>query len=506
MKKIGILITFLLFFIKLYPAHSKVYKENNHLLKGAIYSGILSGLENPMGLFPNENLRIKPVNDLILTYTLMGTSPLSQIGIYPILNGFAQHTPKIISINSEWGSHGSFLGNEESDYDTLSRISIPEKYRPKLNFWIIIYLYVAMIGFYISAIINFNRKIDFLARILISSFVFIHSFFIFHVCVSISNFEFVYPHAYRMSLPFSLLYGPLLFFYFKRITEQYRFKKSDLLHLAPTVLLIIYVIPIYLMPAEEKLADLLTRYNGGFEEAKRLHVVTLVALKLSSLIIYGYFIRKLYLKSRDQEKLSKGNKIWNRNLYRIHFLYVIAYSFYGFMIVNNLGHNLIFNLQVSAMALMVLYLGYSANIQPQLFSGLYSYDNQLFYKYEKSGLTDSLSSELKERLKFLFDEEKIYKENDINLETIAGRLNTTRHNASQVINEHFDMNFHKLINKYRIQEAMSILDTDYQRNLNIIDIAYEVGYNNKVTFNKAFKEYAHVTPSEYQRISVGAQT
>ena len=504
MKNIGILITFLLFFIKLYPAHSKVYKENVVIQKGTFYNGIVSSFENHKD-FQNEYPFINTINGIAVHGIFNATSVLQHTVLFPLLSAVTLKKSTKLYISPSRASHNSFSGSDKPQYDASPTLEVPEKYAPKLNIWIIIYLYVAMIGFYIAIIINFNRKIDFLARILISSFVFIHSFFIFHVCVNISNYEFVYPHAYRMSLPFSLLYGPLLYFYFKRITEQYRFKKRDLLHLVPTLLLLIYVVPIYLLPEEEKLADLLMRYNGGFEEAKRLHVVTLVALKLSSLIIYGYFIRKIYLRSRNEDKLGKGNKIWNRNLYRIHFLYVVAYSLYGFMIVNNLGHNLIFNLQVSSMAAMVLYLGYSANIQPQLFSGLYSYENQLFFKYEKSGLTESLSTELKERLKYLFDEEKIYKENDINLETIADRLNTTRHNASQVINEHFNMNFHKLINTYRIQEAMSMLDKDYQRNLNIIDIAYEVGYNNKVTFNKAFKEYAQVTPSEYQRISVNAQ-
>lgn len=503
MKNIGILITFFLFFINLNPLYSKVYKEHVHSEKNTIQYVIL-----PRGDIVLESIKealaAKPIKAIAFLKESNDPASLHKKMLYPVLKAFALYIVQKLSLPSLWQYKASVFRNTSTAYETASKVDIPMKYAPKLNFWIIVYLYVAMIGFYISVIINFNRKIDFLARILISSFVFIHSFFIFHVCVSISYYEFVYPHMYRMSLPFSLLYGPLLYFYFKRITQQYRFKKRDLLHLIPTLLLLLYVVPIYLLPAEDKLADMLTRYNGGFEEAKRLHVVTLVALKLSSLIIYGYFIRKIYLRSKNQDKLGKGNKIWNGNLYRIHILYVVAYSLYGFMIVNNIGHNLIFHSQVSAMALMVLYLGYSANIQPQVFSGLYSYENQFFLKYEKSGLTESLSTELKERLKFLFDEEKIYKENDISLETIADRLNTTRHNASQVINEHFDMNFHKLINKYRIQEAMSILDTDYQRNLNIIDIAYEVGYNNKVTFNKAFKEYTHVTPSEYQRISVKA--
>ena len=87
---------------------------------------------------------------------------------------------------------------------------------------------------------------------------------------------------------------------------------------------------------------------------------------------------------------------------------------------------------------------------------------------------------------------------------LANRLNTTRHNASQVINEHFDMSFHELVNKYRIEEAMEILQDDSKQKWNIIDIAYEVGYNNKVTFNKAFKKETDLTPSQFQRNSWSA--
>ena len=84
-------------------------------------------------------------------------------------------------------------------------------------------------------------------------------------------------------------------------------------------------------------------------------------------------------------------------------------------------------------------------------------------------------------------------------------MNTTRHNASQVINEHFEVSFHELINTYRIQEAKKILDNDFKKNLNIIDVAYEVGYNNKVTFNKAFKKDTQLTPSEYQKLFVNSR-
>lgn len=373
-----------------------------------------------------------------------------------------------------------------------------EKFPLKFGLLSFAYLYVALIGFYIAIMINLGKKTERIAKILISSFVFIHSIFILHICFNLTNYHFVFPHSYRMSTVFSFLYGPLLYFYFKRITQHYEFKKRDLLHLIPTILLIFYLIPIYSLSPDAKLNILLERETAVFGAIGTIHTTTLVVLKLLSLVIYGYFIRKLYLKSKI---LKLENRVWQRNIYYIHFLYIIAYATYGILISNNISSGFFYQSQVATMAIMVMYIGYSANVQPGVFNGSLSL-SKLFYKYEKSGLTKSLSLELKENLLQLFHNEKIYKESSISLETLSEKLNTNRHNTSQVINEHFHMSFHELINTYRIREAKAILSSDIQKNLNIIDIAYEVGYNNKVTFNKAFKKDTQLTPSQYQRTSI----
>ena len=108
-----------------------------------------------------------------------------------------------------------------------------------------------------------------------------------------------------------------------------------------------------------------------------------------------------------------------------------------------------------------------------------------------------LTKDLKEKLIYLLEEDRIYRQNNISLEILSLKLDTNRHNTSQVINEHFDLNFFELINKYRIEEALSIIKNDIHKNMNIIDIAYEVGFNNKVTFNKSFKKILSQTPSQY---------
>ena len=505
MKHLGILITFLLLCVKAYPILNVEIREAS---QDPYYASSTDFLAEADQLFSEHKFK-----EAIITYHKAKSDPtvpkdvvFKKIAlIYAASEDIAKTTDYIekylfSNFNTSIFTESGFDSiRQEPDFKALV-----DKYSPTFNLWSFLYLYVALIGFYIAAILHFNKKIDSVAKVLISCFVFIHSVFILHICLNITNYHFRFPHSYLMSTSFSFLYGPLLYFYFKRITQQYVFKKSDVLHLIPTIVLFIYLLPTYLLSGSDKLNTMLERVSNGYKAQDSSDLILLVTLKLTSLIIYGYFIRKLYIASKKNKSVNNANKLWKRNIYVIHISYIICYSVYGILISYNITSGVVYHSQVICMALMIMYIGYSANVQPSVFSGAFTFGDKLFFKYEKSGLTSSLSVELKDNLIALLEKEKIYKESDINLEVLAERLNTTRHNASQVINEHFDLNFHELINKYRINEAKNIFNLDHQKNLHIIDVVYEVGYNNKVTFNKAFKKDTNLTPSEYQRLAIQA--
>ena len=384
---------------------------------------------------------------------------------------------------------------EAQEFTTMSDTLIP-----RVTTWSLIYLFVALIGFYVVFLIGLNGQINPGSRALIVIFIFIHSFFILNLSINSAHYMFEYPHTYLMSTWASFLYGPLLYCYFKRTTQKYTFKPLDLLHLVPTIVLSAYLaVTVYSMPLEGKRDLMLNRILDGLNPHDSDQLTLLVLLKIASLTIYGYFIWRVYNKSKKRKLLQAKNQVWQKNIYYIHIFYVLAYTVYGTIIINNATSGFLYHVPIIAMATMVLYVGYSANIQPDVFNGAYEYTNRLFPKYEKSGLTPSLSIELKENLLHLFAIEKIYKENNISLDMVASKLNTTRHNASQIINEHFNVSFHELVNTYRIKEAKELLLEDQSQRLNIINIAYEVGYNNKVTFNKAFKKNTQLTPSQYQK-------
>jgi AraC-like DNA-binding protein len=378
-------------------------------------------------------------------------------------------------------------------------IKIEKKFKSEFNFLFFLYVYVALIGFYFAIVIQFKTNTDKIAKVLIGGFILVHSVFILEFFLYASNYQFHVPHTLYISASVAMLYGPLLYFYFKRITTSYSFKKRDVLHLLPALLIITICIPIYFSSGAEKIKIILG-VSTVFNKENGVYLIFLP--KLTSLIIYGFFIGKIHFNKKNQLLLKRIPEIakWEKNIFKIHIAFLVSYLIYGVSVITSSGAStIITHSQVIVMSAMVLYIVHMAYVQPKIFNTVTTSKtvDSLLSKYKKSGLTPTLSLELKDSLINLMMSEKIFKDNSLNLETLSVKLETTRHNTSQIINEHFNMNFFELINSFRIKEAIEILKSDTHGSLNIIDIAYEVGYNNKVTFNKAFKKVTSLTPTEY---------
>ena len=397
-------------------------------------------------------------------------------------------------------STGDFTLIENSAFETVNRTEpfkqLKDKYLLKFSMSTFFYLYVGLIGIFIAVVLNVRKRTDNTANALISAFVFMHSLFLIHVSLYLTNYTYSAPHTLSISTVFSFLYGPILYFYFKRITQNYKFKKRDLLHVLPTIGFIIVFMPIYTLPAEEKLMIMLGA--GGYEGHPYLQPVTII--KLASLLIYGYLTLQLYRKNSNKLIDKYPHKVrLQRTIMGMQGVYAGSYAVYAFVIFNFTFTGILFHGQLIAMTAIVLYIGYIAYANPKVLVGVQNMAKKVVGKYQNSGLTPSFSVELKESLESLMLREKLYRQNSLKLEDVAERLGTTRHNTSQVINEHFGLNFFELINKYRVEEAMELLK-DTTSNRNIIDVAYEVGYNNKVTFNKSFKRFAQLTPSQFMKL------
>ena len=118
-------------------------------------------------------------------------------------------------------------------------------------------------------------------------------------------------------------------------------------------------------------------------------------------------------------------------------------------------------------------------------------------KYEKSSLTKQQSDAYAQKVNTYLETEKPYLKNDLRLSDLAEALDIPPYHLSQVINEELNTRFFDLINKLRVLESQKLMEA--KPNASLLEIAYEAGFNNKTSFNNAFKKYTENTPSAFRK-------
>ncbi len=103
-----------------------------------------------------------------------------------------------------------------------------------------------------------------------------------------------------------------------------------------------------------------------------------------------------------------------------------------------------------------------------------------------------------EKINFLLESKKIYRQKDISLNYLAMRLRTNRTYLSATINNYYRKSFPKLLNEYRINEACELLrNNELSRKFTIEGIGMEVGYANRMSFYRAFKQIKGISVGKY---------
>lgn len=117
-------------------------------------------------------------------------------------------------------------------------------------------------------------------------------------------------------------------------------------------------------------------------------------------------------------------------------------------------------------------------------------------RYKNSTLTEQQQQALLEKLNEKMKTEKPYLSANFSLPELAQQMGTGVHALSQAINEGLGKNFFEMTAEYRVEEAKKLLAE--QRHIKVEEIAEQVGYSSKSSFNTAFKKITGMTPSAYR--------
>ena len=94
-------------------------------------------------------------------------------------------------------------------------------------------------------------------------------------------------------------------------------------------------------------------------------------------------------------------------------------------------------------------------------------------------------------------EEKPYLDPNLTLKALAEKLEIPSNHLSQLLNEGYGKNFADFVNTYRLETFKSKVADPSQRQLTILALAYDSGFNSKTVFNTYFKKIMGTTPRAY---------
>jgi len=118
-------------------------------------------------------------------------------------------------------------------------------------------------------------------------------------------------------------------------------------------------------------------------------------------------------------------------------------------------------------------------------------------KYARSSLDEPTRLRIQRKLLHAMTGAQRFRDSRLTLRGLCQELKENPHYVSQVINQTLHSNFYDFVNGRRIDSAKRALQLEPHKT--VLDIALEVGFNSKSTFNAAFRRHAGMTPTEYRQ-------
>ena len=113
---------------------------------------------------------------------------------------------------------------------------------------------------------------------------------------------------------------------------------------------------------------------------------------------------------------------------------------------------------------------------------------------------DPAGERLAQTLQRVMAAERAYRTEDLTVASLAARLAVPEYRLRRVINQRLGhRNFNAYINGFRLDEARSALADPARRELPVLSIALEAGFQSIGPFNRAFKAATGLTPTEFRR-------
>lgn len=118
-------------------------------------------------------------------------------------------------------------------------------------------------------------------------------------------------------------------------------------------------------------------------------------------------------------------------------------------------------------------------------------------KYKQVLLDTNEIKKYSKELEQIMMDYKLYLNPDLSLKDLASYLELPANYVSQLLNLGFQKNFSEYVNTFRVNEFKERILQEESKDLTIMAVAYDSGFNSKTVFNTFFKKMEGTTPNYY---------
>ncbi len=355
-----------------------------------------------------------------------------------------------------------------------------------INIWAAIIGISAIHGFFLSAVLLGRNQGFKTSNLWYGLILVIFSYCLLEYTLLLSgNIKYVV-HIFSGNVPLMFLLGPFLWFFTRQNLGISGLKKLEYLHFVPSIAVLVGFVPFYLISGSTKLAILEGLYTQG--ETIPSSVFGFNIAFFVHLGLYIVFSKRELSKYRNT--MTSFKKIERRvNVLVAALIALFSISFLSFIFF-------LFPLKWRLEVHYSLILIFSFLIYFFSYRVLFSKEEQKFGQPRYGGKKINVDEALQAKLLELLHEEKVFLDPNVKLQSLAEGLEVSSHYLSQLVNQTFDTNFSGLINRFRVEEAKSLLDR--QTGDKLLGIALDSGFSNQTNFIRVFRQHTGQTPSEYR--------
>lgn len=327
------------------------------------------------------------------------------------------------------------------------------------------------------------------------------AFNIWEYMLGFSGIEILWKQLNFFPRGFGYAFPPICYYYFKsQVDSNFRFTKKDIWNFLPFIIHTLYHVIVFSF-GQGAVKTVEKNFHGPFYIPQIeiiLDVVLDVYFFYRSLKLYRQYQKWTINQFSDVDAVSFK---WFRNL-----LIILALTFvsvYAMIIIDSI-YTLDFKqdwwdkLIQGVLIYYVSIMGY-AQSQPTKALTFKEPENVVEVSHKEKFEERELTV-WKNKILHLMQEEKLYLQPELSLADISGRLRTNVSVLSGVVNNAFAKNFNDFVNEYRVKEFQERILLPENKNITLLGIAFDCGFNSKATFNRSFKKFTGKAPKEFLEV------